>query len=255
MHPSQLHHIFLFNKRDIQQWQWQRTRKTHIILFQQGVGGNTRKTQESVNGGTYQSPVRIWSPEYQQGPAFYQWDTRSSKETEKWKITRTGSHIMQRHVDKGINIHAFGLYSSLRLGQQPKYHQTGNSLIKLKNRKSLGLDHTSCRGMLIKASIYKRLVFTLHSDLDNSQSTIRLATHSLGYSKKETLPSQATGVVSLLLIPTKILLSIILQRIRTQIDWHLRSEQYGFWPNRLCTDLKFSIGLLAEESREWCSKI
>ncbi|KAK2705571.1 hypothetical protein QYM36_015834 [Artemia franciscana] len=38
---------------------------------------------------------------------------------------------MQRHVDKGINIHAFGLYSSFGLGQQPKYHQTGNSLIRI----------------------------------------------------------------------------------------------------------------------------
>lgn len=55
----------------------------------------------------------------------------AAKKLKKWKITRTGSHIMQRHVDKGINIHAFGLYSSLGLGQQPKYHQTGNSLIRI----------------------------------------------------------------------------------------------------------------------------
>jgi hypothetical protein len=53
---------------------------------------------------------------------------------------------------------------------------------KLKNRKSPGLDRMSAE--MIKAS-----------DLNNNQSTIRLATDLLGYSKKETPPSQVTGGV------------------------------------------------------------
>jgi hypothetical protein len=72
--------------------------------------------------------------------------------------------------------------------------------------------------------------------------------------EKATEPGNWQGI-SFLSMPGKILSHTMLQRIRSQLDYHFRDEQYGFRPNRSCADLISMLRLLSEESREWCSKI
>ena len=56
-------------------------------------------------------------------------------------------------------------------------------------------------------------------------------------------------------VPSKILASVILQRLRAALDSHLREEQHGFRPGRSCSDLIFILRLMVEESREWNKKL
>ena len=61
--------------------------------------------------------------------------------------------------------------------------------------------------------------------------------------------------INLTSVPSKILASVILQRLRAALDSHLREEQHGFRPGRSCSDLIFILRLMVEESREWNKKL
>ncbi|XP_065584026.1 craniofacial development protein 2-like [Artemia franciscana] len=61
--------------------------------------------------------------------------------------------------------------------------------------------------------------------------------------------------INLTSVPSKILASVILQRLRAALDSHLREEQHGFRPGRSCSDLIFILRLIVEESREWNKKL
>ena len=47
----------------------------------------------------------------------------------------------------------------------------------------------------------------------------------------------------------------ILKRIQNELNKQLRDEQHGFCPNRSCTDLIFTFRVLAEECRQWSSRL
>ena len=61
----------------------------------------------------------------------------------------------------------------------------------------------------------------------------------------KTLPGNWRGI-SLSSIPGKLLELRILQRIPSPLGKYLREEQYGYRPGRSCTDLIFTLRLLAE---------
>jgi hypothetical protein len=44
---------------------------------------------------------------------------------------------------------------------------------------------------------------------------------------------------------------VILNRIKGELETKLRKEQYGFRPQRSCTDLINAIGIIMEQSLEW----
>ena len=129
---------------------------------------------------------------------------------------------------------------------------------KLKNGKSPGEDRISAE--MIKATVMTCIKFwtalfaviwtTAKIPSDWKRSTlVRI------FKKGDTsFPGNWRGIC-MLSIPSKLLTHILLQRISSQLDRHLRDEQHGFRPNRSCADLIFTLRLLTEESREWRSKI
>ena len=48
---------------------------------------------------------------------------------------------------------------------------------------------------------------------------------------------------------------VILKRIQNELEKPLRSEQCRFSTNCSCADPTFTLRVLIEESREWCSKL
>ena len=61
--------------------------------------------------------------------------------------------------------------------------------------------------------------------------------------------------INLLPVSSKLLASIILQRLRKALDATLREEQHGFRTGRSCSDLIFVLRMLVEESKEWNKKL
>lgn len=61
--------------------------------------------------------------------------------------------------------------------------------------------------------------------------------------------------VTLLSVPSKIFLRVLLNRIDKSIDAKLREEQAGFRPNRGCIDHIFTIRNILEQCIEWNSKL
>jgi hypothetical protein len=54
-----------------------------------------------------------------------------------------------------------------------------------------------------------------------------------------------------LAIPSKILCSVILQRIKTEVDKTLRDEQAGFRQERSCVDQIATLRIIVEQTIEW----
>jgi hypothetical protein len=52
-------------------------------------------------------------------------------------------------------------------------------------------------------------------------------------------------------IPSKILCSVILQRIKTEVDKTLRDEQAGFRQERSCVDQIATLRIIVEQTIEW----
>jgi hypothetical protein len=52
-------------------------------------------------------------------------------------------------------------------------------------------------------------------------------------------------------IPSKILCSVILQRIKTEVDKTLRDEQAGFRQERSCVDQNATLRIIVEQTIEW----
>ena len=60
-----------------------------------------------------------------------------------------------------------------------------------------------------------------------------------------------TGGITLLSIPSKILYSVILQRIKTEVGKTLRDEQEGFRQERSCVDQIATLRIIVEQTIEW----
>ena len=52
-------------------------------------------------------------------------------------------------------------------------------------------------------------------------------------------------------IPSKIICSVILQRIKTEVDKTLRDEQAGFRQERSCVDQIATLRIIVEQTIEW----
>ncbi|XP_065576324.1 uncharacterized protein LOC136037530 [Artemia franciscana] len=61
--------------------------------------------------------------------------------------------------------------------------------------------------------------------------------------------------INLLPVSSKLLASVILQRLRKALDATLQEEQHGFRTGRSCSDLIFVLRMLVEESKEWNKKL
>lgn len=61
--------------------------------------------------------------------------------------------------------------------------------------------------------------------------------------------------ITLLSIPSKVLLRIILNRIKTVIDEKIRREQHGFRAGRSCTDLINTLRIIVEQSSEYQTQL
>ncbi|XP_065581823.1 uncharacterized protein LOC136041191 [Artemia franciscana] len=61
--------------------------------------------------------------------------------------------------------------------------------------------------------------------------------------------------INLLPVLSKLLASVILQRLRKAQDATLREEQHGFRSGRSCSDLIFVLRMLVEESKQWNKKL
>ena len=70
----------------------------------------------------------------------------------------------------------------------------------------------------------------------------------------KTLPGNWRGN-SLLSIPSKLLVLLILHRIQSLLNKYLREEQHVLRPGRSCTDLVFTLWVLINNSRGWWSKL
>ena len=57
--------------------------------------------------------------------------------------------------------------------------------------------------------------------------------------------------ITLLSMPSKILCSVILQRIKTEVDKTLRDEQAGFRQERSCVDQIATLRIIVEQTIEW----
>ena len=56
-------------------------------------------------------------------------------------------------------------------------------------------------------------------------------------------------------VSSKLLASVILPRLRKELDATLREEQHGFRTERSCSDLIFVLRMLVEQSKEWIKKL
>ena len=61
--------------------------------------------------------------------------------------------------------------------------------------------------------------------------------------------------ITLLSVPGKIFCSILLNRIRSDVDHKLREEQAGFRPGRSCIDKIFALRNILEQSNKWQSPL
>lgn len=57
--------------------------------------------------------------------------------------------------------------------------------------------------------------------------------------------------ITLLSVPSKIFTRVILNRTRDAMETILRKSQYGFRPNKSCTDLINTLRIIMEQSSEW----
>ena len=61
--------------------------------------------------------------------------------------------------------------------------------------------------------------------------------------------------ITLLSVPGKVFNRIILERMKTHVDRHLRDEQAGFRKERSCTDQIATLRIILEQSLEWNSTL
>ena len=69
--------------------------------------------------------------------------------------------------------------------------------------------------------------------------------------KGDTTSCQNWRGITLLSIPSKVLASIILSRMKTAVDKQLRDEQAGFRQERSCVDQIATLRIIIEQSIEW----
>jgi hypothetical protein len=61
--------------------------------------------------------------------------------------------------------------------------------------------------------------------------------------------------ITLLSVPSKVLTTVLLNRIKEHINLRLRKEQAGFRPNIFCIDQINTLGILIEQCVEWSSRL
>ena len=129
---------------------------------------------------------------------------------------------------------------------------------KLKNGRAPGVDGITAE--MLKASL--RACITVWTALLvaiwNSEKVPKDWTKGILvklFKKGDALVCDNLRGINLTSVSSKILTTVILERLTAALDSHLREEQHGFRPGRSCSDLIFILRLMMEESREWNKKM
>ncbi|XP_065582594.1 uncharacterized protein LOC136041763 [Artemia franciscana] len=141
--------------------------------------------------------------------------------------------------------------------EEPSDVEISQAGCKLKNGRAAGTDRISAEMIKASLSVCMTVWLTLFASIwtsekvpdDWTESTlIRL------FKKGDATKCENWRGISLISTPGKLFAQIILRRIQTALDSHLRDEQHGFRPSRSCTDLIYVLRMMIEESNEWRQK-
>ena len=142
--------------------------------------------------------------------------------------------------------------------EEPSTEELVQAARKLKNGRAPGSDRISAE--MIKASLGACITvwITFFACIWKSEKVPeewRKSTLIKLFKKGDAAKCDNWRGISLLSIPGKLFSQIILRRIQTALDKHLRDEQHGFRPSRSCSDLIYVLRMMIEECNEWRQKM
>ena len=131
----------------------------------------------------------------------------------------------------------------------PSTEEVTTAVKKLENGRAPGVDGITAE--MLKASL--RACITVWTALLvaiwNSEKVPKDWTKGILvklFKKGDALVCDNWRGINLTSVPSKILATVILERLRTALDSHLREEQHGFRPGRSCSDLILILRLMME---------
>ena len=157
-----------------------------------------------------------------------------------------GSSFLAGHKGDELNINL----------EEISINEIKGALKLLKNRKSPGVDEITAEVLKvdteITATVFHRLFQHIWKDEDIPADWAKGIIIKLP-KKGDLSDCNNWRGITLLSVPGKVFLRVILNRIEKAIDSKLRNEQAGFRSNRGCIDHIFTIRNIIEQSIEWQS--
>ncbi|XP_065577531.1 uncharacterized protein LOC136038388 [Artemia franciscana] len=141
--------------------------------------------------------------------------------------------------------------------EEPSDLEISQAACKLKNGRAAGTDRISVEMIKASLSICMTVWLTLFASIWKSEKVPDDWTKSTLiklFKKGDATKCDNWRGISLISTPGKLFAQIILRRIQTALDSHLREEQHGFRPSPSCTDLIYVLRMMIEESNEWRQK-
>jgi len=140
----------------------------------------------------------------------------------------------------------------------PTLEEVKNAIKTLKNGKAPGIDQIHAEMMKAEEHFTPRLLTDILQRIWESEEAPSVWKTGLivKLPKKGNLANcnNWRGIM-LLPVTSKILSRVILNRISTTVDPHLRKEQAGFRKGRSCADQIFTLRQIMEQSNEWNSTV
>ena len=142
--------------------------------------------------------------------------------------------------------------------EEPSDVEISLAACKLKNGRAAGRDRISAEMIKTSLTVCMTVWLTLFASIWKSEKVPDDWTKSTLiklFKKGDATKCDNWRGISLISTPGKLFAQIILRRIQTALDSHLRDEQHGFRPSRSCTDLIYVLRIMIEEFNEWRQKM
>jgi hypothetical protein len=136
----------------------------------------------------------------------------------------------------------------------PTKTEIKQTLAQLKNGKAVGLDNINSEVLKVDPEITAEMLYPLLEKIWKEEKIPEEWKEGLiiEIPKKGDLSNcNNWRGITLLNIPSKILTTIILNRITDTVEQHLRKEQAGFHIHQSCVDLINALRIIIEQSVEW----
>uniref|UniRef100_A0A8D9EGU9 Craniofacial development protein 2 n=1 Tax=Cacopsylla melanoneura TaxID=428564 RepID=A0A8D9EGU9_9HEMI len=163
--------------------------------------------------------------------------------------------LFEKNSDENLRENETDVPGDARIScDPPTKSEICKAVKEMKNGKSPGIDHIPAEVLKCNPDTTSDILFELFKQIWETEEfpedwkkglLIKLP------KKGDLSQCQNWRGITLLSIPSKVLMRVILNRIKTVIDTKLRREQHGFRAERSCTDLINTLRIIVEQSTEY----